>query len=96
MADDTSKNATAPQGVAGLREPDAHGQAAMLLVESLIHGLISRSVINVADAVQIVEIAAEIKEVIAAELGDSPATMRKSLTLLNAISESLQRDLPAE
>lgn len=44
--------------IASLPEPDAHGQAEMLLVESLIHGLIARSVISVADAVEIVEIAA--------------------------------------
>ena len=74
--------------------PDAHGQAAMLLVESLIHGLIARSVIKVEDAVEIVEIAAEVKEEIAVDLGDSPATMQKSLTLLGAISASLKVDLP--
>ena len=76
------------------RGPDAHGQAAMLLTESLIHGLIARSVISVADAVEIVDIATEVKEEVAASLGDSPATMQKSLTLLKAISRSLSVDLP--
>ena len=41
----------------------------MLLVESLIHGLIARSVISVAEAVEIVEVAAEVKTEIAEELG---------------------------
>lgn len=71
-------------------EPDAHGQAAMLLVESLIHGLIARSVITVADAVEIVEVAAEVKAEIASDLGDTPETMRHSLNLLAAISDSLR------
>lgn len=77
------------------REPDAHGQAAMLLVESLIFGLIERSVISVADAIEIVEVAAEVKVDVAAELGDSPATMRRSLGMLAAISESLKIDTMA-
>lgn len=76
------------------RGPDAHGQAAMLLVESLIHGLIARSVISVADAVEIVDIATAVKEEVAASLGDTPATLQRSLTLLKAISRSLRVDLP--
>ena len=74
--------------------PDAHGQAAMLLVESLLHGLIAREVFSIPDAVEIVDIAAEVKADVAGELGDSPANLRKSLGLLNAISLSLSRDLP--
>jgi len=78
------------------RGPDAHGQAAMLLTESLLHGLIARSVLTVADAVEIVGIAAEVKEEIAADLGDSPATMHRSLALLGAIQTSLTNDLMSE
>lgn len=78
--------------VARPREPDAHGQAAMLLVESLIHALIARSVISVTEAVDIVEVAAEVKADIGADLGDSPETMRHSLDLLAAISDSLRPD----
>ena len=74
--------------------PDAHGQAAMLLVESLIHGLVARSIITVEDAVEIVTVAAEVKEEIADELGDSPSTMRKSLSILNAVAISIANDLP--
>jgi hypothetical protein len=77
-----------------LREPDAHGQAAMLLAESLLHGLIARSVITVGDAIEIVEVASEVKEEIADDLGDSPATMRKSLALLGSIRLSLKNDDP--
>jgi hypothetical protein len=74
-------------------EPDAHGQAAMLLTESLLHGLITRNVISVRDAVEMVEVASEVKEAIAEDMGDSPATMQRSLALLGAIRESLANDL---
>jgi uncharacterized protein YoaH (UPF0181 family) len=83
-------------GHATPREPDAHGQAAMLLVESLIHGLIARSVISTGEAIEIVAVAAEVKAEVAAELGDSPATMRRSLALLDAISASLKLEAPGD
>lgn len=70
-------------------EPDAHGQAAMLLSESILHGLIARSIISVPEAIEIVEVAEEVKAEIAAELGDSVPTMRKSLALLRSIRLSL-------
>lgn len=75
------------------REPDAHGQAALLLVESLIHDLVGRSVISVQEAIDIVEVAAEVKAEVAADLGDSPATMRHSLALLESIGRSLRGDV---
>ena len=78
---------------AGTDRPDAHGQAAMLLVESLIHGLIARDVITVADAVEIVEIATDVRADTAADRGESPADQRKSLGLLQTISVSLSRDV---
>jgi hypothetical protein len=91
MVEITNDNHAYP-ATARPREPDAHGQAAMLLVESLIHGLIARSVITVADAVEIVDVAAEVKAEIASDLGDTPETMRHSLYLLAAISDSLRPD----
>lgn len=75
---------------AATAEPDAYGQAALLLIESVLHGLVEASVFSVAKAVELVDIAAEVKDDIGAELGDSPATLRRSLTLLGAISTSLQ------
>ncbi|KKC31380.1 hypothetical protein [Devosia psychrophila] len=76
-----------------VREPDAHGQAAMLMVESLIHCLIEKRVISVADAVEIVDTAREVKIATGPELGDSAAALQKSLWLLEAVSASLGRDL---
>lgn len=76
--------------------PDAHGQAALLLVESLIHTLVARTVISVEEAVEVVETAAEVKAEIAESLGDSPDRLRQSLTLLEKISQSLSQDLPRD
>lgn len=69
--------------------PDSHGQAAMLLVESLIHSLIARSVLSVDDAVEVVDVACEVKAEVAAEWGDTPASLQRSLNLLAAIRQSL-------
>lgn len=74
---------------------DAHGQAAMLLVESLIHGLLARSIISVKDAIEIVENAAEIEAEIAAEDGQTLAGRQKQtiVTILSSIAASLRFDL---
>lgn len=85
--DNTLKTAAVP-------EPDAHGQAAFLLVESLIHGLIARGVVTNGTAIEIVETAREVKVEVASELGDSPATLRRSLVLLQNLSASLESDQP--
>jgi hypothetical protein len=74
--------------------PEPYGQAALLLVESLIHGLIARSALTVAQAVEIVEIAAEVKQDTARDTSDTPETLQQSLHLLNSISNSLRLDLP--
>jgi hypothetical protein len=79
--------------VARFEEPDAHGQAAMLLIESLIHGLIARSVIQVEDAIDVVTVAIDVKMEIAADRGDTQDTIDKPLGLLLAIRESLGTDV---
>lgn len=73
--------------------PDANGQAAILLIESLLHGLIERSVITVADAVSFVEAACDVREEIGHELSEAPDSMAKSLTTLRSIASSLRFDL---
>lgn len=89
---DTTNDNHAVSAQSALHGPDAHGQAALLLVESVIHGLIARSVISVDEAVEMVEVAAEVKAEVAEDMGDSPATMRKSLMLLDSIAISLRID----
>lgn len=92
MAEDAFSDDTAREERAS-PQPDAHGQAAMLLVESLIHGLISKSVISVAEAVEIVEIAADVSTEIVADASASDVTASKPLTLLGLISKSLKPDI---
>lgn len=74
------------------REPDAHGQAAYLLVESLIHGLVANSTLSAAQAIEVVETAAEVKAEVAEDMGDSPATAQRSLGMLHALGQSLRAD----
>lgn len=92
MTDLSNDNKT-QRSVPRFEGPDAHGQAAMLLVESLIHGLIAQSVIRVEDAIDVVTVAIDVKKEIAADLGDSEDTMDKSLGLLSAIRGSLSNDV---
>ena len=95
MTDRTFNDNDGVRHIGALREPDAHGQAALLLVESLMHGLIERRVIDVDDAIEIVAVAAEVKEAVAADWGDTPETMHRSLALLGSIGASLRSENPA-
>ncbi len=74
---------------------DPFGRAAILLVESLIHGLVSKSVISVPEAVEIVDIAADVRGEAGAEFDESRATTRRSLALLDSISTSLRSGMRA-
>jgi hypothetical protein len=76
-------------------ELDPSGQAAILLVESLIHGLVSKSVLSVPDAVEIVDIAADVGREVGPVVGQSETSLRKSLAILNSIGDSLRIDLEA-
>lgn len=74
--------------------PDAHGQAALLLIESLIHTLIARSVITVSDAIEIVEVAVEVRRDVGADRAETEGALARAMTLLENISQSLRLDLP--
>ena len=70
---------------------DAQGAAALLLVESLIHGLIARSILTVQEAVEIIDIAANIeRELDATGLGPPLGDFH---SLLVPIAASLRVDL---
>lgn len=73
--------------------PDAHGQAALLLTESLIHGLLARSIISIEDAIEIVETADEVQVQVAEAADGAGAPMWQSHALLFAIAESLKYDV---
>lgn len=79
-------------GISFPAEPDAHGQAALLLAESTLHALVDRAAISNADAIAIVRNAAEVKVEVAEAAGESAVRMNESLALLEAIAASLAAD----
>jgi hypothetical protein len=72
---------------------DPAGEAALLLVESLIHGLIGKSVISVADAVEAINVAAEIRIELGEDRCEDRQTVERSAALLTAMSRSLTPDI---
>lgn len=72
---------------------EPHGRAALLLVESLLHGLIAKSSITVEEAIEIAQIAAEVLQDTADDHADGQTILQQSLQLLNSISASLMHDL---
>ncbi|MBC7799431.1 MAG: hypothetical protein H7Z10_02315 [Gemmatimonadaceae bacterium] len=75
-----------------ISEPDAHGQAALLLTESLIHILVDKRTLTAAEAVEVVTTAAEVKVEVAEAAGESEARMRESLVLLAKMAGSFEVD----
>jgi hypothetical protein len=73
-------------------EPDAHGQAALLLTESLIHMLVDSQILSLRQALEVIQIAAEVKSEVAAAAGESNDRMNASLALLRGISRSFESD----
>ena len=69
----------------------AQGAAALLLVESLIHGLIERSILSLQEAIDIIDIAADVeRQLDATGLGPPFGDFR---SLLAPIAGSLRVDL---
>ena len=73
-------------------EPDAHGQAALLLTESLIHTLVAKGQLSVAEAMEVIETAADVKVEVAADAGESKTRMNESLELLGKMRASFAID----
>lgn len=74
------------------RFPDAHGQAALVLVESLIHGLCEKAILSTNDAVEILERAVDVQLDHAETGGSEATTMWQSHALLLSIANSLSID----
>lgn len=73
---------------------DAHGQAALLLVESLIHGLCQNATLNVTDAIDIAERAVSVQFDKAEAAEHRQTSMWDSHALLMSIAASLRTDSP--
>ena len=70
---------------------DAHGRAALLLVESLVHGLCDSGTLTPREAVEIAERAVNVQRD-HAESADDAGQMWQSHALLSAIATSLSAD----
>lgn len=73
-------------------EPDAHGQAALILAETMLHALVDMKTMTTQQALDIVSSAEEIKTEVAAMSGESETRMHESLELLKRIGISIERD----
>lgn len=74
-------------------EPDAHGQAALMLAESILHALMETGVFTTEEAMSVVSTAQEIKVEFAHVAGESQGRMQASLDLLSGIAGSLEKEL---
>jgi hypothetical protein len=83
-----------PRAAPQAAEPDAHGQAALLLTESLLHMLVENGELTNAQAVDVVHTAAAVKVEVAEAAGESRARMLESLALLKRMENTFQADEP--
>ena len=70
----------------------ASGYAALLLVESLIHHLISTKVLSVPEAIEIIDIASEVEREVSLTADDGLAPLGSPPSLA-AMADSLRLDL---
>jgi hypothetical protein len=80
------------RGLPSVLEPDAHGQAALLLTESLIHTLVENSAITNDQAIEVIRTAAEVKVEVATAAHESNGRMQESLALLSKMASSFESD----
>ena len=73
-------------------EPDAHGQAALILAETILHALVETKAMTTQQALDVVRSAEEIKTEVAERDGESDVRMRESLELLKRIGISIETD----
>ena len=69
-------------------EPDAHGQAALLLAESILHALVEGKVLSRVEAIAVVHTASEVKVEVALAEKETSDRMLASLGLLSRIARS--------
>jgi hypothetical protein len=69
--------------------PDAQGQAALLLIESLIHSLLDNGALTKDQALEAIDSATAVKEESAGTRKEAERTLRKSLGLLTSMRLSI-------
>jgi hypothetical protein len=88
-------NVSAAQRVQ-FQSSDPHGHAALLLVESLIHGLCEKKTLSAEEAVEIVERAANVQSDQAEAADGAGEPLWRSHAILLSIAASLQIDAGSE
>ncbi|WP_017669993.1 hypothetical protein [Blastomonas sp. AAP53] len=86
------KDAVPPALHEARTEPDAHGQAALLLAESILHALVETETLTAQGALSVIETTCEVKVEVAHLAGESNGRMEESLALLQAIAASFAVD----
>lgn len=71
-------------------QPDAQGQAALLLIESLIHSLLDNGALTKPQALEAIESALQVKKESATEEKEPDRVLRKSLSLLVNMKNSIE------
>jgi hypothetical protein len=74
-------------------EPDAYGQAALLLAESILHALVESKTLTPTEALSVIHTACDVKLELAVDSGESSRRMRESLDLLHAIATTFTYDV---
>jgi len=93
-SDRVTQDPIQPAGARPVAEPDAHGQAALLLTESLLHMLVESRRLTNAQAVDVVHSATVVKVEVAEAAGESTNRMLESLALLIRMEDSFRADEP--
>ena len=70
-------------------QPDASGQAALLLAETMLHILVEAGVLTREQALEVVQTAAEVKGE-GAVTGEAPAVLRETLGMLRRMEVSFE------
>lgn len=84
----------APNFALPFKDPDPHGEAALVLVETLIHALIAKGSLTTLDAIEIIVDATEVQAEIDVDRGLISDRKQQAAALLRSLSLSLSHDLP--
>ena len=87
----TNNGATPPRSESTSRQDSGHGQAAMLLVESLMHTLLEKGIISREEFIEIVEGAAEVEQDLVSAQACSPSDTEGSL--LNPLAAAFRQEI---
>ncbi|MEO6113396.1 MAG: hypothetical protein ABIP07_02970 [Sphingomicrobium sp.] len=91
---DQTRNGIIRSRFHGPTHSDPHCQSALLLVESLIHALIDKSVLTLPEAIEIIDVAEDV-ELEMARMANGAMLPQNGESLLGPIAKSLRADLGA-